>query len=144
MTGMEEQGGRLFGQGGARVRAILSRALDYVTFRSSDWDHHAWRQTIIVGCVFVSSIGVIATVSDWWWHGLGHPWKAALWALPAALLVAITSEKRILAGVVLGLFAVYGVRGLLLLRDPFGFWVVGVSVLLIFLLVITVPRAGGS
>src|SRR5690349_7998292 len=101
------------------MRRLLSKIKSFLTFRSSDWDGHEARMTLIVACIFICSIGSMGRFLDWW-EGRGPLWKLVLWALPVVLLHAITPERRILAGTVLAVFAGYGVRGLLLNRDPFG------------------------
>jgi hypothetical protein len=130
--------GSAHGMDADRIGYMLSRIKSFFTYRSSDWDGHEARMTFIGLGAFICSIGAMATFYGWW-QGQGPLWKPLVWAIPVVLLHAITPERRILAGMVLGVFAVYGVRGLILNRDPFGFYVIGVSIFLIFLIVITTP-----
>ena len=126
----------------SRVRICLSFILRNITFRSSDWNGHEWRAMLVVLCTFVSTYGAIATLGEWRLRGTGSPWTALPWTLLAAFLLAITRERRVLACTVLAVFAFYGVRGLLLFRDPLGYWFVGISIALISLLLITASRGG--
>jgi hypothetical protein len=119
------------------MKSTLTRVASVLTFRSCEWDLHQGRQIALVLCVFVSSIGAIVTLHGWW-LGQNSLWKPVLWALPALLLLAITSDRRILAGTVLVVYAGYGVRGLVLGQTA-GYWLVGISAVLIFLIVITAP-----
>lgn len=120
------------------MKRMLSRLAPFVTFRSSDWELHGFRQTIIVLCAFICSIGTIAGFYDW---RRGHTsiLEPFLWALPVVLLHLISPDRRLLATVVLAFFAIYGLRGLILTQDPFGYYVIGISLVLIFLLVVTTP-----
>ena len=127
----------------ARMKRIFSVLKSFLVFRYSEWDKHAVRQSVLLGIIFICAVVTMATFDDWW-HGMAPLWKPILWALPVVVLFMATSEKRLLACVTLGIFAFYGVRGILFFQDPFGYWVTGVSVLLIVLLLATVPRQTGT
>lgn len=124
------------------MRKIFSVLKTFLVFRYSEWDKHAVRQSVLIFMGFICAVRTMATVDDWW-HGIAPLWKAILWALPVVLLFITTSEKWLLAFLMLGLFVFYGVRGLIFFQDPFGYWVLGVSVLLIVLLLATIPGRSG-
>lgn len=125
------------------MKRVFSVLKSFLVFRYSECDKHAVRQSVLLGIIFICAVGTMATFYASW-YGTGPLWRPILWALPIVVLFMATSEKRLLACVMLAVFAFYGVRGLLFFRDPFGFWVIGVSVLLIVLLLVTVPRHPGA
>jgi hypothetical protein len=119
------------------VKNALSRIASYLVFRASEDDRQQWRQVPILLFAFVCSVGVLVTFSSWW-LGQGPLWKPLLWALPVVLLLTLSPDRRIFAIAVVGMFGGYGVRGLILGQTE-GYWVVGISAVLIFLIVITAP-----
>ena len=120
------------------VKNIFSRVMPLVTFRSSDWDDHDLPQTAIIVCVFICTICSLAGFYDWWRAG-SPVWKPLLWALPVAILHALSPDRRVLALVSLGFFLLYGIGGLLHNHDAFGYYVVGLSFALVALLLLTHP-----
>ena len=121
------------------MKGRILRMASVLAVKRETWERHSWLQAVLVFGFFLSSAGAGVNWYEWA-AGRGTLHLPLLWSLPIVGILAVVPRRRVLVFAVLGLYVIYGLKAVLLNREPRAWYLVAAAAVLLVLLLITTPR----